>query len=115
MAQVYASHGRTAHNNGFTPPVTHGWQAVKDWWASYFAEPRPYRAILIPKDIRMVTPNVALINLVATGVAAEVSPQRAPVRYTRAAWLLARGDHGWLTTALWVLPSEDDRTIRGGR
>jgi uncharacterized protein (TIGR02246 family) len=95
-------------------PVTHGRQAIEEWWAKYFAEARPYRAILIVNDIRMVTPDVALINLVATGAAAEPAPRQAPVRYARATWLLTRQDGGWLIAALWVLPSEDDRIIRGG-
>jgi uncharacterized protein (TIGR02246 family) len=99
-------------------PVTHGRQAINDWWGSYFAEARPYRVILIVKDIRMVTLNVALINIVATGPATEVAPQGVPVgyvpRYARATWLLVRGEDRWLIAALWVLPSEDDRIIRGG-
>jgi uncharacterized protein (TIGR02246 family) len=95
-------------------PVTHGRQAIQDWWQSYFSEARPYRAILIPEDIRTVTPNVALVNLVGTGAPANVESRGAPVRYTRATWLISREDAAWLITALWVLPSEDDRIIRGG-
>ena len=99
-------------------PIAHGRQAINDWWGSYFAEARPYRALLIVKDIRMVTLNVALINIVATGPPAEVAPQGAPVRYVRryarATWLLARAGDRWLIAALWVLPSEDDRITRGG-
>jgi uncharacterized protein (TIGR02246 family) len=95
-------------------PVTHGRQAVQNWWESYFSEARPYRAIFIPEDVRMLSPDVALVNVVATGAALEVETRPAPVRYARGTWLLVRGDGGWLATALWVLPSEDDRIIRGG-
>jgi uncharacterized protein (TIGR02246 family) len=93
-------------------PVTQGRQAIEVWWTSHFAETRPYRAILIAKDIRMLTPTVALVNLVATGATAAVAPPGAPVRYARETWLLARGHEGWLIAALWVLPSEDDRIVR---
>jgi len=93
-------------------PLTHGRQAIADWWVGYFAEPRPYRTIFIPQDIRMITRDVALINIVATGQTTEVAPRGAPVRYARATWILSRRDSGWLISALWVLPGEDDRIIR---
>ncbi len=99
-------------------PVTHGRQAIEAWWQGYFAEARPYRAIYIVKDIRMVTSDVALINFIVTGAAVETTAQPLPVRYTRATWLLAREDEsvGWLISAVWVLPSEEDDIIReGGR
>ena len=97
-------------------PVTHGRQAIQAWWQSYFAEARPYRALYIVRDIRMVTSNVALINFIVTGAAVESTSQPVPVRYTRATWLLAREGEssGWLITAVWVLPSEEDDIIRGG-
>lgn len=97
-------------------PITHGRQAILAWWRGYFAEPRPYRALFIVRDIRMVTSDVALINLIATGASVESTVQPAPVRYARATWLLARDDEdaGWLLTALWVLPSEEDNIIRRG-
>jgi uncharacterized protein (TIGR02246 family) len=97
-------------------PVIHGRQAIEAWWKSYFAEARPYRAIYIVKDIRMVTSDVALINFVVTGAAVETTAQPMPVRYTRASWLLTHEGDGaaWLITAVWVLPSEEDDIIRGG-
>lgn len=95
-------------------PVTHGRQAIADWWASYFAQPRLYRATLIVRDIRMVTPDVALVNVVAAGAALEQAHEPVPARYARATWLLTRQDGRWLVSALWILPSEDDRIIRGG-
>lgn len=95
-------------------PVIHGRPAIEDWWASYFSEPRPYRALLIVKDIRMVTPDVALINVIGTGAVAAVTAEPTPLRYARATWLLARNDDGWRIVALRVLPSEDDGIVRGG-
>jgi uncharacterized protein (TIGR02246 family) len=96
-------------------PVTHGRRAILAWWQRYFAEPRPYRALYIVNDIRTVTSDVALVNFIVTGASVEARAQPVPVRYTRATWLLAReGDgSGWLLTAVWVLPSEEDDIIRG--
>lgn len=92
-------------------PVTHGRQAIGEWWTRYFTQDRPYRAIYIVKDIRMVTSDVALVNLVVTGAFGDPAPRS--VRYTRATWLLAHDEKGWRMTAAWVLPSEDDQILRG--
>lgn len=95
-------------------PVTHGREAIQAWWRTYFAEPRPYRAVYIIDDIRLVTSDVALINFTVTGAAVGPTAQPVPARYTRATWLLLRGgaDDGWLITAVWVLPSREDDIIR---
>jgi len=95
-------------------PEAHGGQAIQDWWRAYFSEPRPYRVILIIDEIRMITPDVALINIVGTGAALKSESQQLPTRLTRATWVVVRESSEWLIAALWVLPSEDDRIIRGG-
>jgi hypothetical protein len=70
--------------------------------------------VFIVKDIRMITPDVALINIIATGAPLEPTVQPPPPRYARATWLVAREHQGarWLLTALWVLPSKEDNVIR---
>lgn len=93
-------------------PVTHGQAAIQDWWRAYFSEPRPYRALLIVDEIRMMNPDVALVNVFGTGAAGQAESQPSPVRYTRATWVLVREHDEWLIAALWVLPSEEDRVIR---
>ncbi len=95
-------------------PVMHGRQAIRVWWQRYFSEPRPYRALFIPEDIRMVTADVALVDLVATGATAGATARPTSVRYARATWLLVREDERWLLAAVWVLPGEDDRILRAG-
>jgi len=97
-------------------PLIHGRQAIEAWWRSYFAEPRPYRALYIVKDIRMASSDVALINFIVAGAAIDPVAQPVPFRYTRATWLVAREGEsaGWLLRAVWVLPSEADDVIRGG-
>ncbi len=93
-------------------PVVHGILAIREWWEDYFSQPRPYRVELIVEEIRMMSDDVALLNLAATGAALDAKPEPAPVRRARARWVLVREDGRWLIDALRVLPSEDDRVIR---
>jgi uncharacterized protein (TIGR02246 family) len=94
--------------------VIHGRQAILDWWRTYFSQPRPYRTILIVDEIRMISPAVALINVIGTGAGLQADAEPLPVRYTRATWVVIRQEGDWLIAALRVLLSEDDRLIRGG-
>jgi len=93
-------------------PLVFGRPAIDDQWRAYFSEPRPYRAIMIVDEIRMIAPDVALINLTATGAVEDDIGTESPVRYTRAAWVVMRKAGEWRIAALRVLPSEDDRIIR---
>lgn len=94
-------------------PVVSGRDAIRAWWRDYFAEPRPYRALFIIDDIRMIVPDVALLNITGTGDAQRpVADRPATVRYTRATWLLTRASGAWRIAELLVLPSEDDEIIR---
>lgn len=89
-------------------PVVSGRGAIHAWWRTYFGEPRPYRALLIVDEIRIVAPNVALLNITAT------DDQPIPVRYARATWVLTREAGEWRIAQLLVLPGKDDRIIRSG-
>jgi len=92
--------------------IIHGTEAIAKWWRDYFNQPRPYRALLIIEEIRMLSDNVALINFTATGATPESTDQLLPVRRARATWVVLREDGDWLIAALRVLPSEDDKVIR---
>ena len=93
-------------------PLIHGSQAIEDWWRAYFSKPRPYRALLVVDEISMITPDVALLNVVGTGAPPKTEGEQSRLRYTRATWVVVREDGDWLIAALRVLPSEDDRIIR---
>lgn len=96
-------------------PLIAGRQAIRAWWRAYFAEARPYRALLVIDEIRMLAPNVALLNITATGARPQQSVETpSPVRYARATWVLTREAGAWRIAQLLVLPSEDDRIIRSG-
>ncbi|HER19546.1 MAG TPA: SgcJ/EcaC family oxidoreductase [Chromatiales bacterium] len=104
-------------------PVIHGRPAILEWWRAYFSELRPQsldrirwfesmRTILIIDEVRMIAPDVALVNITATAAARQADSEPSPVRYARATWVLVREDGEWLIAALRVLPSEEDRIIR---
>lgn len=96
-------------------PRISGRAAIQAWWRDYFGEPRPYRALLIIDEIRMITRDVALVNITATGAfARQGADQPTPVRYARATWVLTREKGEWRIAELLVLPGEDDRIIRSG-
>lgn len=96
-------------------PVIHGRQAILNWWRTYFSQSRPYRFIPIVDEIRMMSSDVALINVTATGASQQPDAAQSSVRYARATWVVVRKEGKWLIAALRVLPSEDDHIIRGGR
>lgn len=92
-------------------PTVHGAQAIQEWWRAYFAEPRPYRVLLILKDIKMMSEDVALLNFTVTGAMVDAANQLRPVRWARATWVILRQNGKWRIAALRVLPSEDDRVV----
>ena len=104
-------------------PLILGQSAILKWWRDYFAQQRPQsldrnrwfesmRTILIIDQIRMITPDVALINITATAAARQVDTEPPPIRYARATWVIVREESKWLISSLRVLPSEQDRVIR---
>ena len=93
-------------------PTVRGAKAIEDWWRTYFRQPRPYYALMVIEKIRMITDDVALLNVIGTGAPFEHTDQVEPVRTARATWVLARADGEWRIVALRVLPSEPDRVIR---
>lgn len=93
-------------------PIIHGLPAIKEWWQTYFSQPRPYRALLIVDEIRLLSEDVALINITATGASLEVTQHLVPARQAQATWVLFREHGRWLITALRVLPGKYDRIIR---
>lgn len=104
-------------------PAIHGKQAILDWWRIYFSESRApgldseawynsMRPILIVDDIKMITPDIARINITATAAAKKPVTKQSPRRYARATWVVVREAGEWKITALWLLPSLEDRVIR---
>jgi uncharacterized protein (TIGR02246 family) len=104
-------------------PAINGRQAILEWWRKYFSKSKSdklapenwynsMRSILIIDDINMITPDIARINITATGSSKKPVTTQSPLRYARATWVVVREAGGWKIAALWVLPSEEDRIIR---
>ena len=104
-------------------PLIHGRSAILKWWRAYFAQLRPQwldrnrwfesmKTILIINKIRMITHDVALLNITGTAAARQTDTEPPPIRYARANWVIVREESGWLIASLRVLPSEEDRVIR---
>jgi len=93
-------------------PVIHGGQAIRDWWRTYFSQPRPYRVLLIIQEIRMMADDVALLNIIGTGEPLDAGGRLVPTRAARATWVILRQDGEWRVAALRMLPGEEDRVIR---
>jgi uncharacterized protein (TIGR02246 family) len=104
-------------------PLIYGRSAILKWWRDYFAQLRPQsldrnrwfesmRTILIIDEIRMITHDVALINITATAATRQADTEPPPIRYARAIWVIVREKSGWLIASLRVLPSEEDQIIR---
>jgi uncharacterized protein (TIGR02246 family) len=93
-------------------PIIHGISAINEWWQIYFRQPRPYRILLIVDEIRMLSEDVALLNITATGTSLEVTESLVPAREARGTWVLLCEDGKWLIAGLRVLPGKYDRVIR---
>ena len=93
-------------------PLIHGAPAIREWWRTYFSQPRPYRVLLVIQEIEMLSDRVALLNLAVTGALDEATDALTPVRRARATWVVVREDGEWKIAALRMLPGEDDRVIR---
>lgn len=90
----------------------YGEEAIRDWWVAYFSQPRPYRAFLIIDEIRMLSPNIALLSITATGEPREAQAELTPIRSAPATWLIVREAGKWRIAALRVLPGQSDQIIR---
>lgn len=93
-------------------PAVRGIQAIRDYWSTYFTEPRPYYALMVIDQIRMVSADVALVNVIGTGAPFEHTAQVEALRTARGTWILTRANGEWRMASLRVLPSEADRVIR---
>jgi uncharacterized protein (TIGR02246 family) len=109
LAALFRSDADVIVRNG--PPVR-GAPAMRESWETYFGQPRPYQALIVIDRIHMVTDDVALLNVVATGTVPGPADRLEPVRTARGTWVLTREAGEWRIAALRVLPSESDRVIR---
>jgi uncharacterized protein (TIGR02246 family) len=92
-------------------PATRGWQAIQDWWRAYFTGREP-RATFPIDAVRLITPDVALIDVLAASPPQNAKGEEMPARQARGTWVVVSREGRWLITALRVLPGEQDRIVR---
>src|SRR6059036_110482 len=88
-------------------PTTVGRQALQQWWAARFASMEPGRRITLSVSaVRLVTPDVAVINTVATTAGRDAQGQALSSSADRGTWVVVRRGGRWLMAALRVYSAE---------
>lgn len=96
-------------------PITRGRQAIHDWWQNYFSiREQGLMSSFIINSVRLITTDVALINVDYTSDGRNAQSQEMPTRKARGTWVVVRKGGDWLISALRGMPTEDDSIIRGG-
>lgn len=93
-------------------PMALGRQAIQDSWAKYFAAIEPERQGTFEiVSLRLITPDVALINIASETGGSDSEGRELPTRLARGTWVLVHETDGWLIAALRAQPAEGD--VRG--
>lgn len=93
-------------------PAARGRKAIEDWWGKYFAAIEPERRGTFEViSLRLVTPDVALINISSETGGSDSQGRELPTRLARGTWVLVHEADGWLIAALRAQPAEGD--VRG--
>jgi uncharacterized protein (TIGR02246 family) len=93
-------------------PIVRGRQAIQDSWEKYFAAIEPERrGTFEVVSLRLITPEVALINLSSETGGSDSEGRVLPTRLARGTWVLVHEADGWFISALRAQPAEGD--VRG--
>ena len=93
-------------------PIVQGRQAIQDWWGKYFAAIEPERVGTFEvASLRLITPDVALINIFSETGGSDAEGRELPTRLARGTWVLVHETDGWFIAALRAQPAEGD--VRG--
>jgi len=88
-------------------PTTVGRQALQQWWRSRFASMEPGRKIALTiAAVRLITPEAAIINVIATSGGHNAQGQALPASADRGTWVVVKKSGRWLMAALRVGPAE---------
>jgi uncharacterized protein (TIGR02246 family) len=94
-------------------PITRGRQAIQELWRNYFATQEPERrATLVVDSVRLITTDVALINIATTTGGRNAQGQELHTRKARGTWVLVDQGGEWVIAAMRGMPTEQDRIIR---
>lgn len=90
-----------------------GRESIQAWWARYFSNiDQGRRGTFDIDSIRVITPEVVLVNVDSTTAGRESNGQELPTRLARGTWVVSRHSSGWQITALRALPAAGD--VRSG-
>jgi uncharacterized protein (TIGR02246 family) len=88
-------------------PLTTGRPAIRRWWESRFTAMAPGRTItLTPSSIRVVSPDVGVINTVAVTAGRDPQGKLLPSDTDRGSWIAINRAGQWRIAALRVLEPE---------
>jgi uncharacterized protein (TIGR02246 family) len=91
-------------------PLRRGREEIRDWWRDYFARQESGRGLTLDvNSVRLVTADVAVINVVTTTGGRDSLGQELPARRFRGTWVMRRQTGEWLIAAMRGLPTEEDR------
>jgi len=89
--------------------------AIEDWWAAYFAKIQSTRKSTFSiNSMRMITSEVALINVEWTTAGRDLDGEILRTRLARGTWVLVWDSGEWWITALRGLPAMGDTRVSPG-
>jgi len=92
-----------------------GRQEIRDWWRAYFDEIDPgRRGTFSVRSIRVLAPDVALLDVDSTTAGRDAAGGELPVRRARGTWVVVRREGDWRVAALRGLPALGDRRVAPG-
>jgi uncharacterized protein (TIGR02246 family) len=119
---VWNTHNATALAEFFTDDadfimgnlsLINGRVAIQNWWQNYFNRQEPERMLtIIVNSLRIITNDVALINVTTTTASNDTQGEKLPTRKARGTWVLHRQNGNWLIIAMRGMPTEEDQIIR---
>jgi uncharacterized protein (TIGR02246 family) len=99
---------------GNAPRVV-GRDAIRDGWARYFSRlDEARRGRLAIDSLRVVAPDVVLVNVDSTTSGHRANGEELPTRLARGTWLVARRDGRWQIEALRALPAVGEARLAPG-
>ena len=94
-------------------PLISGRKAIENWWQNYFNVQEPKRKLMIDViSLRIITPDVALINVGTTTGGKDNQGKDMPNRKARGTWVLLKQNDNWFIVAMRGIPTEEDKIIR---
>jgi uncharacterized protein (TIGR02246 family) len=94
-------------------PLVIGRKGIQNWWQNYFNRQKPGRRLTIHvNSLRIIAPDVALINLETTTGRKDNQDKELTKRKARGTWVLHQQNGNWLIVAMRGMPTEGDQIIR---